>query len=110
MQRGEVCWVELDPVVGAEIGKCRPAVILQNELANLSSTTVTVLPVSSNVRHVAPFHVLLPVGEAGLTVASKVLCEQIRTVSRDRVRTTIGRLSPAAVDQIRVALDRHLWF
>ncbi len=46
MKRGDVYQVNLDPVVGSEIGKMRPAVVVQNELANESSPTVTVAPIS----------------------------------------------------------------
>jgi mRNA interferase MazF len=80
MKRGEVWLVQLDPVKGSEVGKRRPAVVLQNDLANLSSPTVTVLPLTTNADRVFPFQVLLEAGEGGLQRPTKVLCEQIRTV------------------------------
>ena len=109
MQRGEVCWVNLDPVVGSEVGKRRPAVVLQNDLANATSTTVTVIPLSSNAQRVYPFQVRIPTGEGGLRDESKALCEQIRTVSRERIGERIGALPPERLGEIRAALDRHLW-
>ena len=108
--RGDVVAVNLDPVVGSEVGKKRPAVVLQNALANRSSPTVTVVPVSSRVGRVYPFQVRLAAGEGGLTLESKALCEQIRTVARERVAERLGRLSDERLDEIRTALDRHLWF
>lgn len=39
MERGDVVSVNLDPVVGSEVGKARPAIVVQNELANRSSPT-----------------------------------------------------------------------
>ena len=110
MERGEIYVVVFDPVVGSETGKTRPAVVVQNELANRSSPTVTVVPLTSQVARVFPFQVRLAAGEAGLEQASKALCEQIRTVSRDRLRQRLGKLSAQRMDEIRVALDRHLWF
>jgi mRNA interferase MazF len=110
MERGDVYRVALDPVAGSEVGKPRPAVVLQNELANRSSPTVTVIPISSNVGRVFPFQVRLAAGEAGLAHESKALCEQIRTVSRERLLERLGQLSPARLAEIRAALDRHLWF
>lgn len=110
MRRGDIFRVQLDPVVGSEIGKSRPAVVLQNDLANRASSTVTVLPLSSSVERVFPFQVLLAPGEAGLTVHSKVLCEQIRTVSRRRLQEHLGALSAERLAEIRRALERHLWF
>lgn len=110
MRRGDVVRVALDPVVGSEVGKTRPAVVLQNDLANETSPTVTVLPISSNVRRVFPFQVRLPAGEGGLERESKVLCEQIRTVSRERLVGKLGELGEDRLAAIREALDRHLWF
>ena len=109
MRRGEVYWVNLDPVVGSEVGKRRPAIVVQNEAANRSSATVTVIPLTSSTKRVYPFQVLVPAGEAGLPNASKALCEQVRTLSRKRLHEHIGTLSDDRLLEIRAALDRHLW-
>ena len=110
IERGDVVTVSLDPVVGSEVGKRRPAIVLQNELANRSSPTVTVIPISSKVGRVYPFQVRLSPGEGGLERESKALCEQIRTVSRERIGERLGRLEEERLDELRTALDRHLWF
>jgi mRNA interferase MazF len=110
IHRGDVVLVKLDPVVGSEVGKTRPAVVLQNDLANRSSPTITVIPVTSTVERVFPFQVLIPAGEGGLERESKALCEQIRTLSRGRLLERLGRLPPERLEEIRTALDRHLWF
>lgn len=109
-KRGDVFYVNLDPVVGSEIGKTRPAIVLQNELANKSSPTVTVIPLSTSVGRVFPFQVLIPAGEGGLEHDSKALCEQIRTLSTKRLLNRLGSLPPSRMEEIRTALDRHLWF
>lgn len=110
IRRGDVYLVSLDPSLGSELGKTRPAVVLQNDLANHSSPTVTVVPISTQVRRVFPFQVRVPAGEGGLARDSKVLCEQIRTLSRLRLIERLGQLSPERLNEIRIALDRHLWF
>lgn len=110
IQRGDVFLVNLDPVVGSEVGKTRPAIVLQNEMANRTSPTVTVVPLSTRVERVFPFQVLIPAGEGGLTRDSKALCEQIRTLSIKRLLQHLGSLPPERLDEIRTALDRHLWF
>jgi mRNA interferase MazF len=110
IQRGDVFIVNLDPVVGSEVGKTRPAVVLQNQLANRTSPTITVVPLSSKVGRVFPFQVLIPAGEGGLERDSKALCEQIRTLGRARFGQRLGSLSRERLDEIRAALDRHLWF
>jgi mRNA interferase MazF len=110
MQRGDVFLVNLDPVVGSEVGKTRPAIILQNEMANRTSPTVTVVPLSTRAERVFPFQVLIPAGEGGLTRDSKALCEQIRTLSTKRLLQHLGSLPPERLEEIRTALERHLWF
>jgi mRNA interferase MazF len=111
IERGDVYRVSLDPVLGSEVGKTRPAVVIQNDLANRSSPTVTVVPISSaRADHVYPFQVLIAAGEGGLERDSKALCEQIRTLSKTRLLERLGRLSPERLAEIRTALERHLWF
>lgn len=109
MRRGEIYLVTLDPVIGSETGKTRPALVLQNDLANRSSPTVTLVPITSRADRVFPFQVCIPAGEGGLPRESKVLCEQIRTVSRRRLGRRLGELSRERLQEIREALDRHLW-
>lgn len=109
MRRGDVFWVNLDPVVGSEVGKRRPAVVVQNEAANSTGATVTVIPLSTSVGRVYPFQVRIPAGEAGLDRDSKALCEQIRTLSRSRLLARIGTLDQGRLDELREAVDRHLW-
>lgn len=110
ISRGDVVYVNLDPVIGSEVGKTRPAVIVQNDLANRTSPTVTLVPVSSKAGRVHPFQVRLAAGEGGLPRESKALCEQIRTVARERVGDRLGRLPDQRISELRAALDRHLWF
>lgn len=110
IRRGDVVAVDLDPVVGSEVGKSRPAVVVQNDLANRSSPTVTVVPISSRTDRIYPFQVRLAAGEGGLSRPSKALCEQIRTVSRERIGEPSGHLPESRLAEIREALDRHLWF
>jgi mRNA interferase MazF len=109
-ERGDVVLVNLDPVVGSEVGKTRPAIVLQNEMANRTSPTVTVIPLSTKVDRVFPFQVRIPAGEGGLERESKALCEQIRTLSTQRIHQRLGSLPPDRIMEIRAALDRHLWF
>lgn len=109
MKRGDVFWVNLDPVVGSEVGKTRPAVVVQNEAANATAATVTIIPLSTKVGRVYPFQVHIPAGRAGLDRESKALCEQVRTLSRRRLLGRIGALDQELLDQLRRALERHLW-
>ena len=97
MRRGEVVWVDLDPVRGNEANKRRPVVIVSNDGANreaerLGRGVITVVPISSNASRVYPFQVLLPADRGPLRRDSKAQAEQIRAVSVDRVGKSVGRL------------------
>ena len=113
MRRGELRLVDLEPVRGAEADKRRPAVIVSNDGANgaaarLGRGVITVVPVTSNVRRVLPFQVLLPRGTAGLERPSKAQAEQVRSVSVERVGRALGVLSAALVAELDEALRLHL--
>ena len=62
-KRGDICLVALDPVMGREISKTRPALIVSNDINNRFSGTLTVLPITSkNLQKIYPFEVFLQKG------------------------------------------------
>src|SRR3990167_8643282 len=86
MKRGEIYFANLDPTIGSEIKKIRPVLIVSNDANNNAATTVTVIPITSNVKKIYPFEVLLEKKQTGLTKESKAQCHQIRTISKLRIR------------------------
>lgn len=108
-RRGEIYWVNLDPTVGTEISKTRPALIISNDIGNQYSARVIVAPTSSqNTDKVYPFEVLIQKGEGGLTQTSKVLLDQIRSIDKGRLGNLIGRLSPQRMSQVDGAIRLSL--
>ena len=55
IKRGEVYWVNLDPTIGSEIQKTRPAVIVSNNIQNKVSSRVVVIPITSKADKLFPF-------------------------------------------------------
>jgi mRNA interferase MazF len=113
MLRGEIRLVNLDPVVGAEANKRRPAVIVSNDGANATAArlgrgVVTVVPVTSNVTRVYPFQVRLSAKTTGLRRDVKAQAEQVRSVAVQRVGARVGRVSADVMDQLDEALRLHL--
>ncbi|MBW4721739.1 type II toxin-antitoxin system PemK/MazF family toxin [Saccharothrix obliqua] len=113
MRRGEVYWVDLEPALGAEANKIRPAVVVSNDAANRAAGrggrgVVTIVPITSNTTRVYPFQVLLPAAECGLSTDSKAQAEQVRTIAAARLRARIGVLPPAVLKQLDEALRLHL--
>jgi mRNA interferase MazF len=109
IKRGEVYLASLDPVMGREISKTRPVVIVSNDKNNEFSGTVTILPITSqNIQSVYPFEVFLSKGNANLPKDSKVKADQIRTLDKRRLIKNIGSLDVKSMDPIDKAIRIHL--
>ncbi len=111
IKRGTVWRFSLDPVAGSEERKTRPCVIVQRDSANAASPTTIVCPIrSARNERGNLLNVLVRAPEGGLARDSLVLCNEVRTLDRARVRgEMLGRLSAktmASVDEgLRVILD-----
>jgi mRNA interferase MazF len=113
MRRGAIHWVNLDPVVGSEASKRRPAIIVSNDAANavaerLNAGVITVVPLTSSVSSVYPFEVFVPASNSGLGRDSKAQAQQVRAISFQRVSVEIGYLTPELLNQVDEALRIHL--
>ena len=101
--------VSFDPVLGAEIRKTRPALILQNDIANRHSPLTIVSAITSQYEEqLYPTEVLLRAGEGGTKVDSVVLLNQIRSVDRRRLVKRLGSVSPETMRRVDRALQISL--
>lgn len=106
---GAIYDVNLDPVVGSETGKRRPALVVSNDVNNQYAATVTVLPITGQpAAKQYPFEVLLPAGVGGLTVDSRVKANQVRTVDKARLVRLRGQLPAQYLPELKTALRIHL--
>jgi mRNA interferase MazF len=112
MRRGDIVIAALDPAVGREQGKVRPVVIVSNDAAVITAETgdgtVTIVPITSNVRRVHPFQVFAGKAETGLPRDGKIQCEQLRTISVRRISARVGRLQHETLGAVDEALRVHL--
>ncbi len=109
IKRGQIHLAVLDPVVGQEISKTRPVVIVSNDQNNRFSGTATILPVTSkNLQKIYPFEVLLSKGSGKLPKTSKVKADQIRTLDKTRIVKFIGTINKKKMDEIERAIKVHL--
>ena len=108
-KRGEVFLVGFDPVLGAEIRKTRPALILQNDIANRHSPLTIVSAITSQYEEpLYPTEVLLRAGEGGTKVNSVALLNQIRSVDKRRLVRRLGSVSPETMHKVDRALQISL--
>lgn len=86
--------------VGSEQHMGRPAVIVSNDLGNKFSSVVEVVYLTSRVKNQLPTHVII----RGPKKMSTVLCEQVDSVSIERLGTYYGRLSDREMKRVNIAL------
>ena len=113
MQRGEIRVVTLDPVVGSEASKRRPAIIVSNDGANTTAArlgrgVLTVVPLTTNTDRIHPFQVLLEATATGLTDDCKAQAEQVRSVDLARIGARVGTVPARLMDDLDEALRLHL--
>ena len=105
-RRGEVYLVNFDPVIGSEIRKTRPALILQNDVANRHSPLTIVSAITSQYEEpLYPTEVLLRAGEGGTKVISVILLNQIRSVDKRRLVRRLGAVAPETLRRVDRALQ-----
>ena len=104
-RRGEVYLVNFDPTVGAEIKKTRPALVLQNDIANRWSPITIVAAITSKFEDRRyPTEVLVRAAEGGLETDSVVLLNQIRSVDQSRLVRRLGALRAETMEEVDRAL------
>jgi mRNA interferase MazF len=109
-KRGEIFLTALDPTVGREIRKTRPAVIIQNDISNRLTDVTVVAPITSAVRFpLNPVHVLLAAGQhTGLSVTSVALLNQIRAIDRTRLIKRLGAIDIETLERVEGAIKLSL--
>ncbi len=104
-RRGDVFVVSFDPTLGAEIQKTRPALIVQNDIANrFSPITIVAAITSQSGSRLYPTDIRLTPPEGGLDRDSVVLLNQIRSIDRERLIRRLGRVSAETMRHVDRAL------
>jgi mRNA interferase MazF len=105
-RRGDIYLVNFEPTVGHEIQKTRPALIIQNDIANRFSPITIVAAITSKFTEPPyPTEVIMKSDQSGLSL---VLLNQIRSVDRRRLAKHLGRASAATMRAVDRALQISL--
>lgn len=105
IQRGDIFYADLTPVIGSEQGGIRPVIILQNDIGNRYSPTIIAAAITSrNDKNPLPTHILVRGQIYGLRTNSTILLEQVRTLDRKRLLEYIGRLDDYTMRKVDQAL------
>jgi mRNA interferase MazF len=110
VHRGEIWMVNWNPGRGSEQLGTRPALIIQNDMgsANPKYGNVIVLAISTKSSPV-PFHIRIqPNTQNGLVEISFIKCEQIMTISKERLYCKLGSLDENSMGRVWEAIVRIL--
>jgi mRNA interferase MazF len=91
VKRGEVYWVNLDPTIGTEIRKTRPALVVSPDDMNASLPRVIIAPLTSKGQ---PLGCRPEVEFAGRP--TRILLDQIRSVDKQRLLDKMGEIELAS--------------
>jgi mRNA interferase MazF len=106
--RGDIWLVDLNPVRGHEQSGRRPGLVFSVNIFNQGpADLVVVLPITTRPKGI-PFHVEVRDSEGGLKQRSFIKCEDIRSISKERLSKRLGAVSSATMglveDRLRILL------
>ncbi len=110
MKQGEVWLINLDPTVGAEIRKTRPAIIVNDDsLGKLPLKVIVPVTDWKDRYEIAPWMIKIePNSKNSLTKNSSADCFQVRSVSQERFVKKLGKISETVMDEIKIGLSKVL--
>jgi len=93
IKRGDIFYVDLNPIKGSEQAGRRPVIVIQNNVGNKMSPTVIIAPLTTKkFSKEYPTNVHIKKGTANLKEDSVILLSQIRTIDKKRLERKIGSL------------------
>ena len=112
MKQGEIWLIDLDPTVGAEMKKTRPAVVVNDDaLGRLPLKIIVPLTDWKDHYSVAPWMIpISPSAQNGLTKKSSIDCFQIRSVSETRLLKQIGHITFAEILTIQEGIAKVIGY
>lgn len=110
MKQGEIWLINLDPTVGAEIRKTRPAIIVNdNSIGKLPLKVIVPLTDWKDHYQIAPWMVKISPNEANqLTKTSCADCFQVRSLSEQRMINKLGEIDSETLEEVKDGLAKVL--
>jgi len=113
MKRGEIYLVNFGKKYNSEFGKIRPALIIQNDIANRNIDKVifkgvTVIPISTNITG-GDLRVFIPKRD-NLEKRSEICINELCTldISRIQLDKLLTTLSDKELEETSIKLSKHL--
>lgn len=104
---GDIVIVNLYPKKGDEVGKIRPAVVISGNDENAILDTVIVIPLSTDlIDDMLPYRMRITVRD-NLREDSDILINQIRTLSKIRIKEKIAKLTAGEYETLVKSLCKN---
>ncbi len=99
--RGEIWWADLDPTRGHEQGGRRPVLVVSTTYFNHGpADLILVLPLTRTDRAI-PIHVPIQPPEGGISARSFILCDALRSISKERLgERPLGSVSARTMQRV----------
>lgn len=97
IRRYEIYFTDLSPTVGSEINKMRPVVVVSQDAMNKNLETIVICPLTSKLHPKWRTRLQIQCANQGAEIA----VDQIRTISKQRLRKKIDQLSEIKAAQLR---------
>ena len=105
IKRGDMGYLNFDPIVGSEQGGVRPVLVIQNDVGNRHSPTVICAAITSRMNKAKlPTHVEIDAKRYRIVKDSVVLLEQIRTIDKQRLKDYACRADKELMRKVDEAL------
>lgn len=105
--KGGIYLVQLGNGVGSEQSGTRPFLVLQNDKGNENSDTHTGVPLSTELKNLyLPTHIVAD--SECLDYTSVILAEQLRSLSRKRFVSYLGKLDANTLNKVEMAVNVQL--
>lgn len=102
-KKGEIYYADLGETNGHEQNGIRPVLVVQNDTGNLYSNTTIIAPITTQKKTKLPTHV-----DINLKEPSTILCEQIKTIDKNRLNSKIKNLNKLDMRKVNKALKISL--
>jgi len=112
MKQGEIWLINLDPTVGAEMSKTRPAVVVSDDqLGKLPLKIIAPITDWKERYSIAPWMIAIaPTNQNGLIKKSSIDCFQIRSISENRLIKRIGHLTFSEILQVQEGIIKVIGY
>jgi mRNA interferase MazF len=106
--RGDIWLIDFNPTMGREQAGIRPGIIVSVDEFNYGPAgLVAVLPLTTKDKGI-PLHVIVTPPEGGLKIKSFIKCEDIRTISKERLISFLGKAYSGTLEEIEERLRLFL--